>query len=513
MIPEISSLFPNQDILQALYRRISAKRKAYLVGGAVRDALLGLPIHDADLAIDGSVARLARQVANDLGGFFYLMDAERQVARVIYPSQSTGRFCLDFMAMRASQIEDDLAARDFTINAMAIDLHEPGRIIDPLGGAVDLEKRLLRACQPGSLQEDPVRILRAVRLSLQFGLTVEPKTQAWMQAAAVDLGKVSVERRRDELFRILDTRQGHAAMATLEQLGVLVNLLPELLATRGIEQSLPHTMDVWNHTLEVVRWLSVLYLYLVEDRLPEGADTPALESIGRVLGPFRPQLQAHFEAAINPLRSLEALLYLAGLYHDVAKPLTAKVDEAGNQHFYGHDALGGPIARKRGQTLALSNPEAERLELLVANHMRIHHLANDGGKITRRAIFRYFRDLGPAGIDLCLLSLADVLALDSVTIASSRWNRELEICRELCSAWFEGQASIIDPPRLLSGKDLIAIFNLTPGPDIGEILAGIREAQAAGEVQDRDGAIVLARIMIDTASEGNVRSQDGINAS
>ncbi len=512
MIPDLAQLFPTQDILQVLKRRMGAQRKMYLVGGAVRDALLGLPIHDADLVIDGGVSKLGRQIANDLGGFFYMMDSERQVARVLCQPPDGDRFCLDFMAMRGVDIVADLNARDFTINAMAIDLRDPGELIDPLGGAADLDKRLLKACRPDALQEDPVRVMRAVRISLQFGLQIDPLTWGWIQAAAGGLHKISAERRRDELFRILDTRQGHSAVATLAELGALDDLLPELLATQGVEQTAPHTMDVWNHTLNVVKSLQMLYLLLVEGRPAEGEKAPALEIADRELGPFRRQLKTHFLAQVNSQRSLESLLYLAGLYHDVSKPDTMTTGENGKRHFYGHDSQGGPVARRRGQLLALSNPEVERLELLVTQHMRIHHLAKAEGSLTRRTIFRYFNDLGPAGIDLCLLSLADFLALDSVTITSSLWNREVEICKELFLAWFEGQASIIDPPRFLTGKDLMDIFHLAPGPILGKVLAGLREAQASGQVQDRESAIAMARTIMDTTLEGNMRSQDGINA-
>jgi hypothetical protein len=218
---------------------------------------------------------------------------------------------------------------------------------------------------------------------------------------------------------------------------------------------------------------------------------PLEEALTR-LEHFRPQLTSHLNAALNPNRSLRGLLFLAGLYHDVAKPGARLVGDDGRTHFIGHEDTGAHVAARRAQALALSQDEVQRLEAIIAGHMRIHLLAQTGPAPSRRAIYRYFRRTGAAGVDICLLSLADTLATYGPDLQLERWQNELEICRQLLTAWWEHPAEVVSPPRLLTGDDLLSSLNISPGPQIGELLAAIQEAQACGEITDRRQALEFA---------------------
>jgi putative nucleotidyltransferase with HDIG domain len=211
------------------------------------------------------------------------------------------------------------------------------------------------------------------------------------------------------------------------------------------------------------------------------------------LGRYREQLDAHLKASPNPLRSLRGLLFMAALYHDAAKPQTQQVDEQGRLRFFNHDVIGADIVEACASALHLSNAEIARLKDIVRHHMRPILLGQAGEMPSPRAIYRFFRDTGPAGVDICLLSLADVLATYGPTLPPDIWERQLNIVRILLEAWWDYPKQRVAPPALLKGHDLIDEIGLKPGEQVGMLLEYIREAQIAGLVTDRESALELAR--------------------
>ncbi len=472
------------EVFDALRSWVSETGQVYLVGGAVRDLLLQKASHDLDFGVTGRAIPLARKFANQVGAAFYVMDDENDVARVLGTTAAGEDYTLDFTGLRGASIQEDMQARDFTINAMAVDITTPGTLIDPLNGALDLKEHQLRACSPGSMQADPLRVMRGVRQSLAFNLSIHPHTYQWMKSAVPGLHHISPERQRDELFRILSGSQVASALRILNHLGVLEILLPELIPLQTAQQGPPHVYNVWEHTLALVSHLEALYSVLVGTYQKEATNLTHGLAVLK-LGRYRQQLADHFNTCLNPQRSLRSLLFLAGLYHDAAKPLTRSVDTDGKVHYYEHDQMGIGLVEQRARSLMLSNAEIERLKTIVGGHMRPHFLARETLPSSRRAIYRYFRASGPAGVDTCLLALADMLAVYGPTLPQQVWQNELEACRALLEAWFEKPAQLVTPPRLLSGDELKTIFGLKPGPQIGELLEAVAEAQAAGEISSR----------------------------
>lgn len=485
------------ELWAILQRETSPDQPVYLVGGAVRDLLRGRAVHDLDLVLSGEARSLARRVAKSIRGDFYMLDEKRDTVRVIDRAIEGEPVYLDFCTLRAPDLETDLRARDFTVNAIAVDLHHPEHLIDPTGGAVDLRAGLLRACSSQSFENDPVRVLRGVRLALSLGFRITPETQSWMRAAAPLLPRVSHERQRDELFRMLESSQVAAALRLLDAVGVLYVLLPELAELPGTGQSPPHTLNVWEHTLALISNLERLWSVLVD---PPAEDVGANLWMGMALGHlgrFRPALFEHFAAALNPNRSLRGLLFLGALYHDAAKPRTRSVEPGGRVRFLRHEEQGAELAAARAHLLALSQAEIQRLKSVVRHHMRLHLLSGEANPPTRRAIYRFFRDAGPAGVDIALLSLADTLATYGFSLTQDVWQAELETARILLEAWFEQPARSVSPERLVSGAELIAEFHLEPGPAVGRLLDAVREAQAAGEVTTLAEALAYLRENMD----------------
>jgi poly(A) polymerase len=469
----------------------------YMVGGAVRDRLLNRPVHDLDLSLPGDVFPVARSTANKLGGAYFPMDLEHGTARVIVDIDDQERFFLDFNQMRGESIEEDLRERDFTINAMAVNIRQADHLIDPLDGLNDLRQKRLRACGEDALSNDAVRCIRGVRIAVEFDLSIPKETRNLIRQANPAITGISVERVRDEIFKILEGRKSASGIRLLEILGSLEYIFPELIPMKGVTQSPPHHEDVWEHSLSVMEQLSLVLGILGDAFNPEKGGNLTLGLASAMLGRYRDQIHLHLSERLNPDRSPKALLMLAALFHDAAKPATRTIDETGRIRNFEHEIQGAEEAARRGAAMHLSNDEIERLRGIVAGHMRPNHLVNQGEPASPRAIYRFFRSFGSAGIDICLLSLADTLATYGPALPEGLWVRTLETIRSLFSAYWESPVQSVAPPALVNGNDLMTLLHLSPGPKIGRLLEEIREAQVDGIVNDRQEALDFASSRID----------------
>lgn len=498
---------PEMPVQSALIDRVRALLPpglpVYLVGGATRDAALGRETHDLDFASPPGALKLARKLADKLPGAFFPLDEENDTARIVLQNPDGSRDTLDFAGFRGDTLEADLRGRDFTINAVAMDIHT-GQIIDPLGGVNDIRAKRIRACSETSLSDDPARILRAVRQAAAFGFRIDPETRKLMEASVPLLANISPERQRDELFKMLAGPKPEASIRALELLGVFPVLLPELPALKGVEQSAPHIYDVWTHTLAALRHLEGILAALAPDydENKANADPQAGASLlnGLLilrLGRYRKQISQHLGPTLNPDRSARALLFFAALYHDINKPQTQSTEQNGRIRFLGHDEQGALTAVRRGMALHLSNDELDRLKLLVRHHMRVHFHSNrkakGGANPTRKAIYRFFRETGEAGVSLILLALADVRATYDHALTQEHWAANLDVARILLEAYYEKAEEIIRPPQIINGNDLISELKMKPGPEIGKLLEAIRETQAAGKLATREAALAFAR--------------------
>jgi tRNA nucleotidyltransferase/poly(A) polymerase len=482
LVDKVRDAFPNQEI--------------YLVGGAVRDMMLNHISHDLDFALPSSSISGARRVANMLKADFMILDDERDTGRVIVTEPDGMRTFLDFATYRGNNLEEDLRARDFTINAIAYDLHS-STILDPLNGAADLRAKNIRGCSQTSITHDSVRILRAVRLAAALGFKIEFETRKLMKQSANLLPNISPERKRDELFKILEGPKPDESIRALEMLGVFPYLLPELSAMKGMEQSSPHVYEVWEHTLKVLRYLKEIITLLSQDQSLRTTYDPFSDFLIQRLGKYHGRFVEHFAESLNTDRSMRAALFFAALYHDVEKPATLSVDEAGRIRLFDHDVKGAEVAAKRGQAFNLSNNEIERIKIIVRNHTRFHFFANrmesEQREPSRKSIYRFFRDSREAGVDLVLLGLADLRGTQGPNLKEGTWMAALDIAGILLENYWEKPQETVAPPRLLNGHDLMREFDLEPGLIIGDLLEAIREGQAIGKINTREDAISFSR--------------------
>jgi poly(A) polymerase len=474
--------------IEAIRRALSGEQDVFLVGGAVRDAYLYRVLHDIDLASWQDGRPLARRIANTFGGAYYPLDHERGVGRALIDWDGE-QLTIDVARFRGPDLLIDLQERDFTLNAMAVPLNgDLSHVIDPLGGLDDIDAKCLRQCSPESIPDDPVRALRAVRTSVTHGLTIEPLTRQNIKAHADRLAAVSAERVRDELFQIFASPRPATALIALYQLTLLKVIIPEAAALPGVTQGTPHHSDVWHHTLSTVEYLDrILRIFAPQPSLDLTANVQ-LGAISVALHNLRPALRDHIAHQWPNGRTHHALLILAALLHDAGKRAARTLDSDGRIRFLRHEQIGEQIAQERATALRLSNEEIERVTAVVLHHMRPHLLYNSDN-LTTRAIYRFWRDTGTAGVDVCLLAMADYLGTYRSTLDSRDWTSYLEMIQTLLESYYHRHSPAAAPPPLLTGQDLLDRFDLAPGPQIGVLLEQLREAQAVGEVSTTEEAL------------------------
>jgi putative nucleotidyltransferase with HDIG domain len=312
------------------------------------------------------------------------------------------------------------------------------------------------------------------------------------------------------LLKLLATAVPHQAVADLANLGLLAEILPNVVALTTVEQSAPHHEPVFAHTLSVLRWLTLVENAVgIEPQrtqrlvLSAAEGTPreknknfapsALFAVKKILAPYAEKIQAQWREAVDGGINGRLLLRLGTLFHDVGKAQTQTIEPDGRIRFLGHEKAGADLTGQILHRLSLSNEAIAHVRKIVAGHMRPLHLANSGGKLSRRAVYRYFRGTAASGINIILLSLADHLATYSGTGPEEQWQALLQVLGELCHHYFERYEETVMPPPLVDGRTLMQALNLAPGPEVGRLLRLIQEAQAAGEWATAAAAIEFAQ--------------------
>jgi poly(A) polymerase len=452
----------------------------YWVGGTVRDRLLNRSSHDWDFVCRGA-ERAARAVARRLPGKCITLDEQFRIYRVVPRKPVEGVLTIDFAEMQGRSVEQDLSRRDFTVNAMAMRLGSV-QLIDPYQGQRDLQRRTLRVVSRKALVEDPLRLLRAYRISTQLGLRIEPRTAVWLKAEHKRLmearGGVARERVREELLRLLSQQGAAQALTEMDRSGLLTVVWPELESGRRVGVDYYGRGGVLRHHLESVanvEWI------LNELQQPDKWRFLKDQSYFATLQQYVRRPVGGFPCAVY--------LKLAALLHDIGKPATAEVIR-GRLRFFGHEDVGGRMVQKVLSGLRFSRQEIGLIASWVRNHMRPGSLAS-GPQLTDKAIARFFRDLGEDAIGMLIISLGDHYTY----LARKEWGQGRDpveqTARRLLDAYFIRRERVL-PPRLIDGHLLMKKLRIKPGPLVGKLLDTIRDGQAEGKVRTLDEALALA---------------------
>jgi poly(A) polymerase len=453
----------------------------WIVGGALRDELLGRPVRDVDIAVAGDPAPVARAVAESVRGPVFRLSEAFGAWRVIDRKR---RQVWDFSPLQGGTIEEDLRKRDFTVNAIArpvalpehLDLGE-GDLIDPLGGRADLEARVLRVLGPEAYERDPLRPLRLARFAAELGFEPDAETERLTAAAAPKVAKAAGERVFAELQRLVIADGALAGIALADRLGLLRAVLPEVTDLHDVEQSHYHHLDVYDHTLEVLAMQIDL-----EGRLQTVFDEPDAARLERGLA----------EPLADELTRAQALRFGA-LLHDIGKPATRATRPDGRITFMGHDRLGEEMVRSICRRLRTSDRFARFLEGLTRHHLVLGFLVHER-PLDRRQVYRYLARTTPVEVEVTLLSCADRLATQGRR-AEEATEAHLDIARELMHAALDWREH--GPPGVpIRGDELARELGIEPGPELGRLLAELTEAVYTGEVTTRAEAVGAARRLL-----------------
>ncbi len=446
----------------------------YLVGGYLRDLLIGKASLDIDLLTEEDSLSYAQALALSLKGSSFLMDEVHLISRVVLKDE--GR-AIDISTYQ-DEIVSDLKRRDFTIDSLALDLGKfiqrreayfPADLIDTVGGWDDLVNSLVRITIPSSFKEDPVRLLRALRILGTLGFKLEEETAKAIKTDSNLIKKAAPERQSSELFYIFALPESSSILQLADKLGLLKVILEEVEDLKGVSQNGYHHLDVWNHSLLTVKIIESI-----------------ASQLSSYFNSYQEEMTNYLQEEIQERIARLSILKFSALLHDLGKPKSRFTDEKGRIRFFGHPKLSAEIAENICKRLKLSRKLCKILTLTIKEHMRPGFLVHS---FTERAEYRFLRDLGEEAAGTCLLSLADRMAAQGPLSDRQALESHKELVSDLVSEFFRKRKEPVKKRKLLTGNDLIEEFGLKPGPKIGKLLAELEEAEVMGNIKDKKSAL------------------------
>ncbi len=458
------------DIIIPRYDRVKSAIAAdgfpvYLVGGAVRDFLLGRPSYDLDFIVFGDAEAFARRISTMLGGRFVALDERERIYRVVWR-----KIEYDFSAPKGPDLPSDLARRDFTINALAADLSIcPSPVIGLPKSRDDLAAGIIRAASDASFTDDPLRLLRAFRLAAVLGFSIDGPTGQQIARQRDLIAGCARERIRDELARLLSSPRASGAIEAMDRAGLLETIFPATGRMKGVDQNRWHSHDVWGHCLATMREMETV-----------------INDLDRFFPGRAEALTDYLKEPLGGGWTRTSLAKLVALVHDVGKPDTRSLKQDNQASFHGHENVGAETFLRMGRHILLGRKAARFGRLLIKNHMRLLSLAVSQA-VTKRAVARLFRDTGDALPALLILGLADTRAGRP---DPARENESIRIIDEVFSVVDEIKNRITP---LLTGTDIMRLCSIPEGQLVGTLKEELADAQAAGVVTTRAGARAFMR--------------------
>lgn len=442
---------------------LSQINKGYLVGGAVRDALLGKSTCDRDIAIKGA-EEFAHKIAEKFDATFITLDSEFKIYRVVLQDKVN---YLDISEIQGETIEEDLMRRDFTINAIAYDL-KTEEFIDVTGGVEDLKNRVLRHIKDENLAEDPLRILRAFRFASVTGFEMTPELQAAIRKYLPLALNPAPERINYELMKFLGGQHAAKMLLSLDEFGLLEKIFPCVNEMKRVTPNSHHHLDLFHHVVETVRQIEIGY---------ENAPQVIREHLDKVdFGGF---------PRINHLK-------LAGFLHDIGKFSTWTVEPTGRHRFIKHDDVGSKMVVPLLRQWKFSKKQIEYISSMIKNHIYPSSVL-DAPDLNEKVMMRYLRKMEDNVIDNIILARADRLSARGVDVTEAMVKNNLDGLDKLLNFYLEKRETLVPLPKLVDGKEIMEIKGIKPSPLLGEIINALHESQLNGDVMNREDALKFVK--------------------
>ena len=474
----------NEDLAQLLsqIRRLAVPNKIWLVGGAVRDLLLGKAVKDLDFVMADGSARLAKKVRKHFEGVSYSLDDERQTARVILRMGEPDELIMDFASFIGENLEEDLRQRDFTINSMAVDLDDLNQVYDPLSGMDDLEGKKLRLSCPNSLNNDPLRVIRLVRMLRTYGLEIDSETKELMRIAVKSLDRISGERIRDELLKCLKLSDWAETSMLLDESGILKKML-ELAGYQPVVADFDLSNERFEESIKILTSLEKML-----DDIKNGNKSSkyvAFLAEKETSEDLFANLDNMLSEPIQAGRSRGQLLVLFTLFFSLCYKKSELSSSAVCQEKV-TSMICEEFAKKLSQFFVLGAKEEKYTESVCRGFFSILDLEKLE-EVQKLDIYRFFKPIASFGLESALLQIAIQPVLDEPE------QKTVELSRKIILTWFLDQESVVNPPRLVDGISLQQTLKLKPGPLMGDYLEAVREAQVMGAVKTEEEAIEFVK--------------------
>ncbi len=465
---------------------------AYIVGGAVRDGLMGRITTDVDIVLDADSHKSADAVAEALNGHAVPLDPVRDIIRVVIGPDPP--VVIDLARLTGGSLDADLRRRDFTMDAIAVELDSAvaGRwdLIDPLDGAGDVRAGIIKAVSDGVFRDDPLRLLRAARLAAETGFSIDSDTRSRIRRDAALLTRSAPERIREELFRTLAAPGARQSIELLDDLGLLSVVIPELEDAKGVSQPKEHYYDVFGHLVAAAGFADRILRWRFDH-----------DFVGETMPRFD-GFESHFAQEAVDGHTRGTLLKLTALLHDIAKPHTRTVEPTGRVRFFGHSEKGEELVGGILRRLRVGRGGIRQVRTMVRCHLRPGQMAAKGELPTTRAIHRFYRDLGDVALDTLYLSMADFLAAIGPRLTPDKFDEHAKVIRHVLEVGPQKQVPRDPASLLLTGHDVMNELKLEPGPLVGELLGVVSKAESRGRVATKSEALELARTYLNSGGVG-----------
>ncbi len=479
-LPSLLNL-PLPEAVKALIAFLSEGR-VYLIGGFVRDMILGLSSFDLDfIIVDKDTYSLGEELTKKFPGTYFVLDEETRTIRFVLKDEESRNYTFDFTPVKANNLDKDFERRDFTINAIGIDLKSPDVFIDKFNGINDLKSKKIKPIKLQNLLDDPLRFLRAFRFAALLNGEIDKEIILYIKNnLGVFNESVSVERISVELWKIFDSNNSFKYLKQLSESGLLEKIVPELTPMRKVTPNSHHHLWLYDHSLELVKTFEENF-----HKIPEWA---------------KEELNKPFTQAASPLK--KSIAKLGALFHDVGKPDTWEIKNVNGEEkhtFYGHDKTGAEITKSICEKLKFSNSASETISKLVRYHLRPFQLSQGKEPITERALYRFFRDVGNDTPLLLMLAMADLYA----TVGPKITKEDLANGEKLLLFLFDEykkyetrETEKASKPKLLDGNEIMKITGMPASKALGDLIKELDELVAVGEIKTKEEAVewVLGRL-------------------
>lgn len=455
----------NDDILNNLASFFD--NEIYLVGGAVRDALVGKTSYDRDLIVlDEDAGVFSQKVSEFFNGVFIPLDVENNIYRIVLEDRKN---YLDITNPVGGSLEKDIQRRDLTINSIAVNI-KTGEVPEFCNSYVeDLENKIIRGICEENFTDDPLRLLRIFRFYSVLGFDIDESVMSISQKHAALIDKPAKERVEYELMKLFDGKFAADALLKMDECGILERLFPFVRELKQVPPNLHHHLCLFNHSIETVRQVGILY-----------------ENSSEVV-------RSHLEKVDFGGFSRLAHLRLACFMHDIGKFSTWTIEQdTGRHRFIKHEEVGAKAAPAILRGLSFSNKQIEYISYIIKKHMYPTAVVS-APELNDKVMMRYVRKSGDNAIDNILIAQADRLSARGPEIADDMVNENISALNMLLDFYLTVKDNLKPLPKLLDGNEVMQILDLKPSRRLGEILEALYEAQISGDVLTKEDAVKFVK--------------------